>query len=613
MRAAQLPILAATALAASVLTLAGCGSEDEAAPPDVDTTELREALEDGSCPAENLVLRSGHTYSSAAVRNAREKSVFHVHEVDLELSPPVDWLQDPYNSKAFRGRLADLAWVEVLFHAYRENGDVAALRQARGLVLDWVASQPRGWDQTSDQAWEGKAVGDRVLDIAYLARAAECEGILRDEELELLASSISEHVQVLTDPAIYEPTNHGLYMDLSLLLLARQLPGEQAAEWQRIAQERFDETFASRIVEDEGFWLEHSAGYQILLTKLLAKSLNTPGFNAGELEPVLDQMRETTGWLVMPDGQIPQFGHSDLVNAPDFAVSRARDDRGMLSLLETGLAVVKEPGSYLSVVAMFHNTAHKQADELSFDLFEEGLRIVSDSGLYNKDRNDYYAFASSPAAHSTLTVDGEPFPIDEQHVYGSGLLASGEGDGWYAILGTNPLLEDAGVEHHRLFLYRPGEALIVADAVRSGEEHAYRRHFQLGPEIDLPSPPGELAATRSPGDQVIFTAPGYAGTLTSTASTGTQELDAVRGSRDPLRGFVFPSFRERIPRWTLTYESRAADADYAAAFDFSGAGLEADVVEFTPRSMTLELTSPSAEPVTVEITRNGENLSVSEG
>ena len=137
-------------------------------------------------------------------------------------------------------------------------------------------------------------------------------------------------------------------------------------------------------------------------------------------------MREVDGWLVEPDGQIPQFGFSDLVDAPDFAQREARRDDGMLSLIRTGLAVVRQPGSYLSVLSMFHSLAHKQADDLSFDLFDAGLRIVSDTGLYNKDRNDYYEFATSAAAHSTLTVDGEPFPLDEQHAYGSGLIATGQ-------------------------------------------------------------------------------------------------------------------------------------------------------------------------------------------
>lgn len=613
--------VAPLALAAGLALWAGCGGDgqdaDDGAP--ASTAGLREALSSGSCPPENLVLRSGQRYSRAAVGRARERALFRVHEATRRLELPVDWLQDPYASKAFRGRLADLDWTEVLFYAYRENGDLGALRQARDLVLDWVESQPRGGERTSDQAWEGKAVGDRVLHLAYLGRAGGCEGILTQAQLDLLAASIAEHAAVLTDPEVYRPTNHGLFMDLALVLLSEQLHTAQSPQWRELAIERYEDTFRSGVVEDEGFWLEHSAGYQILLTKLLAKSLATPGFESPALVALLERMRDVTGWLVMPDGGIPQFGHSDATRAPGFARSRARDDRGLLALLGTGLAVVKEPGSYLSVVAMFHSTAHKQADELSFDLYERGLRVVSDTGLYHKDRDRFYAFAQSPAAHSTLSVDGEGFPFTEDRAYGSGLLAAGEGEGWYAILGRNPLLEPAGVEHTRLFLYKPGEALIVADRVRSSERHTYRRYFQLGPDVRLFASEtiveGRLhgsAREDAIPDELLLRSPTLDGSLTSFSSAGLEGLRMARGEAHPLAGFTFPGFREKLPRWTVTYVSQAADADYATAFGIDEPGLRVVSLRLHPRSATMELRSPGHEASLVEVARTGSRLDVSE-
>jgi hypothetical protein len=263
---------------------------------------------------------------------------------------------------------------------------------------------------------------------------------------------------------------------------------------------------------------------------------------------------------------------------------------------------------------MFHNTSHKQADELSFDLYERGLRLVSDTGLYNKDRNEYYAFAQSAQAHSTLTVDGESFTLDEADVYGSGLEAAGEGDGWYAILGHNPLLEPLGVEHSRLFLYRPGEALIVADSVRSDSEHTYDRHFQLGPDLDARIPnglsgPGPVEREPAP---VELTGPDFSGSVTSTATGGAQQLEEIRAETDPLGGFTFPSFRERVPRSTLVYSSQAADADYGVAFDLAGSGLEARVESFERSMVRLTLHRPDSPPLRIEVARERERLTVNE-
>src|SRR5204863_9769461 len=132
----------------------------------------------------------------------------------------------------------------------------------------------------------------------------------------------------------------------------------------------------------------------------------------------------------------------------------------------------------------------------------------------------------SARAHSDLTVDRRGFPIlDPSQAYGSGLIATGQGDGWYAIEGRNPLVRDQGVDHRRLFLYRPGVALVVADRVRSGGEHLYTRHFQLGPDIGIANASVSSTTLRAPGlDGRLYDAPAPA------PATRTE----VRGSHHPL-------------------------------------------------------------------------------
>ena len=160
---------------------------------------------------------------------------------------------------------------------------------------------------------------------------------------------------------------------------------------------------------------------------------------------------------------------------------------------------------YLAVTDGFHNTTHKHADELSFELYDHGTSIVNDTGLYHKDPGEIRDFVLSNRAHSGLVVDGLDLPIsDPENAYGSGLIAAGQGDGWYAIEGRNRLLHDQGVDHTRLFLYRPGVALVIVDHVRSGLAHTYTRYLQLHPDIEL----GDRDETA-----IQINAPGFAGAV----------------------------------------------------------------------------------------------------
>ena len=46
-----------------------------------------------------------------------------------------------------------------------------------------------------------------------------------------------------------------------------------------------------------------------------------------------------------------------------------------------GIASVRDGESHLVLSAGFHNTTHKHADELGFELSEGGRRLVTDTGM----------------------------------------------------------------------------------------------------------------------------------------------------------------------------------------------------------------------------------------
>ncbi len=261
-------------------------------------------------------------------------------------------------------------------------------------MLDFARANPPDGDPVDPDIWDDKRTGDRGPYLAYIMRAAQCEGLLDADERELFLALMERHTNVLTNPVTYKPTNHGLFVDLGLTLLARQLDSQpDAEEWGDLGRERFSETMFATIKPDEGFWLEHSAGYQILLTRTLQRFLQIPGNSSPELDALVKKMEDVVGWLREPDGKIPQFGDSDLKTVPEFGVRRSRDDSGILDLHDSGLAIVKAPGAYLATMASYFSDKHKHADALTFDLFDQGRRLITDTGLYAKDKDDNFAFA----------------------------------------------------------------------------------------------------------------------------------------------------------------------------------------------------------------------------
>ena len=540
--------------------------------------ETLDRLGEASCPASYVGATAPPGQRDQQIAAARRGDFEVLEGKTTRLEAPVNWHVDPFESVKFQGKLQGMSWLEPLFRAYRQ-GDRGALRQARELVLDWIEENRRR------------------------AQAASCEGLLSRGQARQLLASVQTHGRFLSDPLNHPPSNHGLFVDLGLARMARQLAFMPNADaWGELAAKRFQRTLRRRIVEDEGFWLEHSANYQVVMIGLIKKFIAASGRDES-LKSLLKRMRGVAGWLTMPDEELVLLGDTNQRPIGDAVLNRAHSAEGLLWLPKSGLAVVRrqQPPAYLSTAATFFSGVHKHSDELTFDLYDRGHRIVSDSGNYAKDPGRWRDFSRSAAAHSVLTVDGQNFSRERERAYGSGLTAAGEGSGWSAVLGTNPLLRREGVRHRRLILYRPGFAALIIDQLRSDRSHEYRRYFQLGDEI----------AAKPRGPVVALDAKGFSGGLRSSAST-PQMRQLLSASSDPPTAYVFPDFRTKVPRTTVTYRTVGKDVDHVAAFSLHARrAVVAKLVEGSPKRTIGGVKVVGRRSYELVVERDGKGLSVS--
>jgi len=568
--------------------------------PTITTTPAGREAADGRCQPDYLV-HAPDTHGTGEIADARDGR-FKIGNEKVKLVPPVDWALDPHSSRRFRGALSSLAWLDVLFYAYQQ-GDRGAVRQATDLVGDWVRQNPRRAGAT-DRTWDDRITATRATYMAYDLKAARCQGMLGKKRIQALHDSLLDHAERMTNPAAYRPTNHGLFVDTNLILFARALPRlSHGADWEALGKRRFASTLNGRTIRQDGFWLEHSASYQLAVREEVEYFLGLVGGSHQSLTELFERMTDVAGWLVEPDGKLVLLGSSNVRPVETEVTDAAADDDGMLWLQRSGLAVIKRPGAFLSLAATFFNGSHKHSDDLSFDLYDTGRRILTDSGLYDKDPGPWSRFGASAQAHTTLTVDGKRFSQNPDRAYGSGLSARGEGDGWFALLGRNPLIRRAGVEHQRLLLYQPGLGVLIADRVRSNDRHIYRRYFQISSGID---------ATAS-DDGVDLAAPGWTGRL--EAGDGLDaDFDVAKGQRPPRRilGFEFPTFRERVPRPTAVMTTRGRDLDHLAVLSVDGGHpLGAELLSASGDSTRIALEVDGAPAGTLTVTRDSRHLAVS--
>ncbi|MGH2988959.1 MAG: heparinase II/III domain-containing protein [Solirubrobacterales bacterium] len=560
-------------------------------------------LKQAGCPAYRVI--DERNYSTKVRRRARRWK-FEVFHFVTKLNPPINWEKDPHGSRSFRQMLHGFLWMDVLIDAYKRTGDEGLLRQARDIALDWVKSNPRQFKPgRKGFAWHPKAAADRAGYLGYVTRTAGCKGLLNRKQGRLLLRSLNAHGRYLANTQQHEESNFGLFQDIGLLLLSKYVAFEsEAPRWRALAMRRFPETLRGRL-SSEPVWMEHSTQYHFLAIRLLRQFLQFKPDEKSDafLRTLLAQLKDRAGWFVAPDGTYALLGDTQLGKVPPWGYFRDRAYNGLQAFGEAGFAFARQGGSYLATTASFHSLTHKHADELDFELFDRGLQIVNGPGNYGYDREEAYRdYQLSSPSHSVLIADGQSFATEPQNTYGSGIAATGQGAGWFAIHGTNPLLSHQGVGHTRLFLYRPGHALIVVDRVRAPQRHTYHRFFQLGSKVQIQGRgPAELG----------LSAPGFNGALyDDAASKGHAGRTLVRGRRVPLQGFVFPGFRRAVPRWSVEFATVAANADFITTFTLDGATQRATLTDSTPNHFGIRLDDSDGADQAISVTRSGGRLTV---
>ena len=517
-----------------------------------------------------------------------------------QIKPPANW-RKLAKSKADRSKLHSLKFLDRLYsiaderrlpttQPYSAAAERKALANAVAIAADWSRAAARG--KVGSDAWKQRIAGIRAPYLVYGARKAACEGTLKADHAAAIKPMVRRHAKVLAkSPSKFTPQNHKFSINTGLAALGAYFPADGGVR--KLADKagaRFVATISKGYNAKEGTWLEQSPRYQLLSYRLLQNFLDRIDPGSRPVKKVATNLLSTLGRFLQPNNRLVTWGDTSGEEFSDGDLIGAKKT-GWWVAFGSGTAIYSSPESWFGAAAQYHTRQHKQADELTFDLYEDGQYLIRDSGFFHKDNSQWGRFQALSRAHSVLTVDDRDFDWKlHQNPYGSGLQAAtatgdpAANDGWYALRGENPLLiaptkltkaqrshskkfqqkvraqhkkaARFNARHTRTFVYKPGDALIVADAVRSDREHDYRRYFHFGA--------GTTVAETGP-DALSLSAGQLRGTVLSSSSVDPIETTLLNGWLDPTLGWEFPEAENRVSRFTAVLKTRAQDLDQVTA------------------------------------------------
>ena len=372
--------------------------------------------------------------TSFAVSDSRRKSMANASlegqliapELQSASVPLLGWSADLlHGGPSFQLTLASLSLENLLLEEFEHSGDRRYYEVARDRILAFA-----NWEEQRKKPvaflWNDHAIAARISVIVRLWQHLRGDADATVSQKEALIALVMRSGELLAKPKLFTVrTNHGVMQNIALLQIAAAFPLlPKTGYWRDIAIERL-ELQLGFYVSDEGIVLEHSAGYHLLGTELLATAarlIRLNGMTPSErLFGAVQGTEEFSRMLLRPDGTLPAFGNTDVVSHQTLTAiidpETSRLDKFAAPFSPPGeMAALFPVSGYalwwsqfpvpVQIVVAFANHlrhGHKHADEPSLNIWSRGYSWITATGYWPYGREGFEeanGWAGSNAPHA---------------------------------------------------------------------------------------------------------------------------------------------------------------------------------------------------------------------
>lgn len=211
--------------------------------------------------------------------------------------------------------LAGLGLPRILLQAYEISGRDDFLYTAGEIILAWGSYErqailPRG------KLWNDHAIADRILVLAHFWQHYRSHPSFNIENARQILEFANRSCQMLANPSHFTySTNHGIIQNLALLHASLAFPSLFNKElYVQLSLSRLNDQL-EYLVNDEGLFLEHSAGYHRSGVQQLSWGLRYLSM-LGLAVPAAWRLKyeKAIGYLAQlkrPDSSLPLIGDTD--------------------------------------------------------------------------------------------------------------------------------------------------------------------------------------------------------------------------------------------------------------------------------------------------------------
>jgi predicted esterase YcpF (UPF0227 family) len=422
-------------------------------------------------------------------------------------------------------------------------------------VLDWWAYVNSEKGSHSVMAWHDMSSGLRAQKIAYLLSITESIPAFGRYQEVLIEISMS-HIKWFEKPGYVHSRNHGIFQIHGYLALLKVLG--QTDEQDRVIGMMngiFNTQFSSNLIH-----VENSPEYHQYVISIFDFYFRT-GWYGEDITQKLQTAKVLNYWLVDTTSRNLCVGDSEpkrvtisqgmiesAQSQADFTFDSGSEKYHGKIFPETGYLSLKSSkpnGNMLFSLSAFQNIGHRQADDLSFVLFDSGTWRFEDAGKYTY-QSDLRKYIDRSQQHNSLIIDDQSYPVKSSFFYPSCRKISK----YDAKMDTfSTLLErriNDSIVHERTLIYSPSKFFITLDRVQSENTHKFAQWFQLG--MDFQTYSRDENKVELSNDGTFFE-------ITFLSKIGESKMTSYFGDHDVPAGWISKKYQELQPNLAFEHHS----------------------------------------------------------
>ena len=525
-----------------------------------------------------------HQHSSNALRKLNTyltRGMTIRNNTPLSPHAPVDWaanLKSDHNWMFQKNAMYVLAPF-IQMHVQTNKPEYHNI--AKNLLLDWI-----DYNQTQNMEnpfkWYDMSTGLRAISLAYVVdvelRASNPDVLA----LETMIRSLLVHAEELSDHDKLAMGNHAYFQLLGLVAICKALPLLKLCPSALVyANDEMNELIISQFTR-EGIQREHAPSYHFYSLGRAKKVLKTDWFNLSqEALKRLDLAEQNKAWLHHPNGTLAMIGDSVRGKTQNgvfdsiLAIGNLTDEYGKTFPL-SGYAVLRSnwsegPAEENSYVLFWageerpgesrpHSYGHSHSDNFTFEWSEGLVPILTDSGKYSYERNEWRDFFVSTKAHNTLEIDSRD-TINSRSENRSDMrwalprILSTSSHAGLQHVEASMTRTRSNAEHRRLLVLNPGKWLAVVDSLSSSEPKEVVQWFHFHEDWHLVNSDNNIFGTHANATVGVFTL------------LDRNRAYITKGATEPqIQGWVSTDYMKRTPRFSLGYKSVGEQVEFVTLF-----------------------------------------------